>query len=117
MRTVRVERGVALAKAPTGIRGFDQITGGGLPKGRPTLVCGGPGSGKTMFGMEFLIRGATELGEPGVFVSFEETAVDLAKNVASLGFDIGTLIDEKKSASDHRHVERTERDENREYDL
>ena len=108
MTTVQVERGAALAKAATGIRGFDQITGGGLPRGRPTLICGGPGSGKTMFGMEFLIRGATERGEPGVFVSFEETPLDLAKNVASLGFDVGALIDEKKIAIDHVRVERSE---------
>ncbi len=117
MTTGQVERGAALAKAATGIRGFDQITGGGLPQGRPTLICGGPGSGKTMFGMEFLIRGATELGEPGVFVSFEETPLDLAKNVASLGFDVGALIDEKKIAIDHVRVERSEIEETGEYDL
>jgi circadian clock protein KaiC len=117
MTTGHVERGAALEKAATGIRGFDQITGGGLPRGRTTLVCGGPGSGKTMFGMEFLIRGATELGEPGVFVSFEETALDLAKNVASLGFDVGALIEEKKLAIDHVHVERSEIEEVGEYDL
>ncbi len=117
MATGQVERGAALEKAATGIRGFDQITGGGLPRGRPSLVCGGPGSGKTMFGMEFLIRGATELGEPGVFVSFEETALDLAKNVASLGFDVGALIDEKKLAIDHVRVERSEIEETGEYDL
>ena len=117
MTTVQVERGAALAKAATGIRGFDQITGGGLPRGRPTLICGGPGSGKTMFGMEFLIRGATERGEPGVFVSFEETPLDLAKNVASLGFDVGALIDEKKIAIDHVRVERSEIEETGEYDL
>src|SRR5215213_601577 len=80
-----------LAKAATGIAGFDAITGGGLPKGRPTLVCGGPGCGKTLFGIEFLVQGAAR-GEPGVFVSFEETEADLAQNVASLGYDLEDLI-------------------------
>jgi len=112
-----VARGVTLAKVPTGIRGFDEITGGGLPRGRPTLVCGGPGCGKTLFGMELLVRGATDFGEPGVFVSFEETAIDLAKNVASLGFDLGALEEEKKIAVDHVKVERSEIEETGEYDL
>jgi KaiC/GvpD/RAD55 family RecA-like ATPase len=112
-----VARGERLAKAPTGIRGFDEITGGGLPQGRPTLVCGGPGCGKTLFGMEFLIHGAVDHGEPGVFVSFEETAVDLAKNVASLGHDLGALIEERKIAVDHVKVERSEIEETGEYDL
>lgn len=112
-----VARSVKLAKVPTGIRGFDEITGGGLPRGRPTLVCGGPGCGKTLFGMEFLVRGATDFGEPGVFVSFEETAIDLAKNVASLGFDLGALEEEKKIAVDHVKVERSEIEETGEYDL
>src|SRR5712675_2134650 len=75
-----------LPTAPTGIAGLDEITGGGLPKHRPTLVCGGPGCGKTMLATEFLVRGAMQFKEPGVFVSFEETANDLAQNVASLGF-------------------------------
>lgn len=112
-----VPPGVKLEKAPTGIRGFDEITGGGLPRGRPTLVCGGPGCGKTMFGMEFLIRGATELDEPGVLVSFEESAVDLAKNVASLGFDLGALVEQGKIAVDHVRVERSEIEETGEFDL
>src|SRR5215210_9444758 len=77
-----------LPKARTGIAGLDEITGGGLPRGRPTLICGGPGCGKTMLAIEFLVRGATEFQEPGVFMSFEETADDLAQNVASLGFDL-----------------------------
>jgi circadian clock protein KaiC len=115
--TGSVRRGEKLLKASTGIQGFDEITGGGLPRGRPTLICGGPGCGKTMFGMEFLIHGALEHDEPGVFVSFEESAVDLAKNVASLGFDLGALIEEKKIAVDHVRVERNEIEETGEYDL
>ena len=77
-----------LPKSPTSIQGLDEITGGGLPKGRPTLVCGGAGCGKTLFAMEFLVRGATLYNEPGVFISFEETEKELAANVASLGFDL-----------------------------
>ena len=77
-----------LKKCPTGILGLDEITGGGLPKGRTTIVCGGPGCGKTMLGVEFLVRGAMELNEPGVLMAFEETPRDIATNVASLGFDI-----------------------------
>jgi circadian clock protein KaiC len=83
--------GSALAKAPTGIRGFDELTGGGLPHGRATLVTGGPGSGKTLFGLEFLVRGAQEFDEPGVLLAFEESAADLTVNVASLGFDLAGL--------------------------
>src|SRR4051794_6613178 len=83
--------GSALAKAPTGIRGFDELTGGGLPHGRATLVTGGPGSGKTLFGLEFLVRGAQEFDEPGVLLAFEESAADLTVNVASLGFDVAGL--------------------------
>ena len=77
-----------LAKSQTGIQGFDEITAGGLPKGRPTLICGGAGCGKTLFGIEFLVRGATQFNEPGVFMSFEETNEELIINVASLGFDL-----------------------------
>src|SRR5512140_3450179 len=97
--TARTER-KALPKAPSGIQGVDEITGGGLPRGRPTLVCGGPGCGKTLFAMEFLVRGAVEYGEPGVFMAFEETADELAANVASLGFDLPRLEREKKLAVD-----------------
>lgn len=82
-----------LPKCSTGIAGLDEITGGGLPKGRPTLVCGGPGCGKTVLAMEFLVRGALEHGEPGLFVSFEESPEDLCSNFASLGFDLKTLIE------------------------
>ena len=86
----------ALQKSPTGIQGLDEITGGGLPSGRPTLISGGAGSGKTMFGLEFLVRGATQYNEPGVFMSFEETIPDLTTNAASLGFDLGRLVADKK---------------------
>ena len=85
-----------LPKAPTGIEGLDEITEGGVPKGRPTLVCGSAGCGKTLFGIEFLVRGALEFDEPGVLMTFEETGDDIKKNVASLGFDIDQLIAEKK---------------------
>ena len=81
-----------IAKCPTGIRGLDEITDGGLPRGRPTLVCGGAGCGKTLLAMEFLVRGAREFDEPGVFMAFEETAEELAENVASLGFDLDGLV-------------------------
>ena len=106
-----------LPKSPTGIQGFDEITSGGLPKGRPTLVCGGAGCGKTLFGMEFLVRGATQYNEPGVFMSFEETAEELTINVASLGFDLEDLIINKKIVLDHVHIERSEIEETGEYDL
>jgi circadian clock protein KaiC len=78
----------ALPKAPTGIQGLDEVTGGGFPQGRPTLVCGSAGAGKTLLALEFLVRGATQYNEPGVFMAFEETAEDLTKNVRSLGFDL-----------------------------
>ncbi len=96
-----------LPKCPTGIHGLDEITLGGLPRGRPTLVCGGPGCGKTLLGMEFLVRGATEFNEPGVCVSFEETAEELSRNVASLGFDVDRLIARKKLAIDYVFIERS----------
>ena len=97
-----------LPKASTGIQGLDEITGGGLPTGRPTLVSGGAGSGKTLFGLEFLVRGATQYDEPGVFMSFEETIPDLTKNAASLGFDLDRLVAEKKLFMDHVHISRSE---------
>src|SRR3954469_23451001 len=106
-----------LAKAPTGIRGLDEITGGGLPRGRPTLICGGAGCGKTLFGMEFLVKGAAEFGEPGVFLAFEESGEELAQNVRSLGFDLDRLVAEGKLVVDHVHVDRAEIEENGEYDL
>jgi circadian clock protein KaiC len=106
-----------LPKVFTGIQGLDEITGGGLPSGRPTLVSGGAGSGKTMFGLEFLVRGATQYGEPGVFMSFEETIPDLTKNAASLGFDLGRLVAERKLFLDHVAISRHDIEETGEYDL
>jgi circadian clock protein KaiC len=104
-------------KTASGIRGLDEITFGGLPKGRPTLIAGGPGSGKTLMSMEFLVRGATDFNEPGLFMAFEETAEELAQNVASLGFDLKELIAEKKLLVDYVRVERSEIEETGEYDL
>src|ERR1051325_9544370 len=106
-----------LPKCPTGIAGLDEITRGGLPQGRPTLVCGSAGCGKTLLGMEFLVRGATVFGEPGVCVSFEETADELTSNVASLGFDVAALVAQKMLAIDHIYLERSLIEEAGEYDL
>ena len=106
-----------LPKAFTGIQGLDEITGGGLPRGRPTLISGGAGSGKTLFGLEFLVRGATQYDEPGVFISFEESTRDLSKNAASLGFDLDRLVADKKLFVDYVHIERSEIAETGEYDL
>ena len=106
-----------LQKVPTGISGLDDITGGGLPAGRPTLVCGSAGAGKTMFAAEFIVRGATQFGEPGVFMMFEESAEELTENVRSLGFDLDKLVEQKKIALDHVHIERSEIEETGEYDL
>src|ERR1700722_16399577 len=94
-----------LKKAPTGIGGFDEITGGGLPAGRPTLVCGGAGCGKSLFATEFLIRGAPQFPEPGILMTFEETIDDIKKNVASLGFNIADLVARKKIFIDYVRVE------------
>lgn len=110
-------RGAALDKAPTGIDGFDEITAGGLPKGRPTLVCGAAGCGKTLFSIEFLVRGAVQFDEPGVFVAFEETAKDLTANVASLGFDLAELQTKNLLRIDHVHIDRAEIEEAGDYDL
>ena len=110
-------RSPVLRKAPTGITGLDEITGGGLPKGRPALVCGGPGSGKTMLAMEFLVRGATQFDEPGVFMAFEEHAEDLAENFASLGYDLNALVKQKRLVVDFVRVEPGELEESGEYDL
>jgi circadian clock protein KaiC len=106
-----------LPKSPTGIPGMDEITGGGLPKGRPTLVAGGAGCGKTLFAMEFLVNGATQYNEPSVFVAFEESAEELAQNVASLGFDLKQLIKQKKLIIDYVRIERSEIEETGEYNL
>jgi circadian clock protein KaiC len=115
--TLRLKSLTLLKKVPTGINGFDEIAGGGLPAGRPTLVCGSAGCGKSLFGLEFLMRGALQYGEPGVLMSFEESAEDIAKNVASLGFDINALAAEKKLVVDFVRIERGEIEEHGEYDL
>jgi circadian clock protein KaiC len=106
-----------LSKTPTGIRGLDEITGGGLPRGRPTLVCGGPGSGKTMLAITFLVNGALQFGESGVLITFEENADEVAADVASLGFNLPDLIKAQKLAVDYVRVERSEIEETGEYDL
>jgi circadian clock protein KaiC len=111
------DRGVSLPKTPTGIQGLDEITFGGLPKGRPTLICGSAGCGKTLFSIEFLVHGATRFNEPGVFIAFEETEEDLRKNVASLGYDLKDLADRKKLVIDYVYIERSEIEETGEYDL
>jgi circadian clock protein KaiC len=107
----------SLPKSLTGIQGLDEITGGGFPRGRPTLVCGSAGAGKTLLAMEFLVRGAVDYGEPGVFMAFEETAPELTQNVRSLGFDLDDLVKEKKMAIDFVRIERSEIDETGDYDL
>jgi circadian clock protein KaiC len=107
----------SLPKTPTGISGLDEITLGGLPTGRPTIITGAAGSGKTLFGIEFLVRGAVEYGEPGVLIAFEETAKELSANVRSLGFDLDQLMAEGKLVVDHVHIERSEFAETGEYDL
>jgi circadian clock protein KaiC len=106
-----------LQKTPTGINGLDEITGGGLPAGRPSLVCGAAGSGKTLFAMEFLVRGATEFAEPGVFMAFEEKTEELITNSASLGFDLVKLQKQKLIRIDHVYIQRNEIEETGEYDL
>ena len=116
-RRNRVKPLEGLKKEPTGIPGFDEITRGGLPAGRPTLICGSAGAGKTLFAMEFLVRGATLYDEPGVFMSFEETDDELATNVASLGFDLKQLIDDQRLVLDYVFIERSEIEETGEYDL
>ena len=107
----------SLKKVPTGIGGFDEITGGGVPAGRPTLVCGSAGCGKSLLATEFLVRGVTQYGESGVLMTFEETATDIEKNVASLGFKVAELVARKKLIIDHVHIDRSEIEENGEYDL
>ncbi|HXS36058.1 MAG TPA: circadian clock protein KaiC [Flavipsychrobacter sp.] len=106
-----------LLKSPTGITGLDEITNGGLPKGRPTLICGSAGAGKTLFSVEFIVRGALQFNEPGVILTFEENAEDLEKNVASLGFDLKKLQKDKLVNIDYVRIERSEIEETGEYDL
>jgi circadian clock protein KaiC len=110
-------RVVGLAKSPTGVVGLDEITTGGLPKGRPTIICGTAGCGKTLLAMQFLLHGVLEHNEPGVFIAFEENADDLAKNVASLGYDLTDLCARKKLVIDYVRIERSEIEEAGEYDL
>src|SRR5690242_17728153 len=117
-RTPRAARPApALSKAPTGTVRFDEPTGGGLSRRPPTLVCGAAGCGKTMLAAEFILRGALQYGEPGVFMMFEETAQELTQNMRPLGFDLDKLQRQKKIAIDHVHVERSEIEETGEYDL
>ena len=106
-----------LIKTPTGISGLDEITNGGFPKGRPVLICGSAGCGKTLFATQFLVKGITEYGEPSVFMSFEESPGDLAKNFKSLGFDFEKLQEQKKLHVDHVRIERSQIEETGEYDL
>jgi circadian clock protein KaiC len=116
-RMARDQEAPQLPKAPTGIGGLDDLTLGGLPAGRPTLLCGAAGCGKTLFAMTFLVNGATRFGESGVFMSFEEREADLAANVASLGYDVEGLIASKGLVVDHVRIERAEIEESGEYDL
>jgi circadian clock protein KaiC len=115
--TVEASAGTTLVKSPTGIEGLDEVTGGGLPAGRPTLICGSAGCGKTLFGIEFLVHGAVRFGEPGVFFAFEETPEELAQNVRSLGFDLDDLVRRNLLSVDYVHIERSEIEETGEYDL
>jgi len=117
MPATRVKPTKSIEKSPTGVAGLDEITNGGLPHGRPTLVCGGPGCGKTVLGMEFLVRGATQYDEPGVFMAFEETTRELNENFASMNFAISSLCAQKKLYVEHVRVERNEIEETGEYDL
>jgi circadian clock protein KaiC len=117
MKTKTSAASKTLRKSRTGVRGLDEITGGGFPTGRPTLICGAAGCGKTLLAMEFLVRGATECDEPGVFMAFEESDEELATNVASLGFDLKSLVARKKLMLDYVYVDRSEFDERGEYNL
>lgn len=124
MRTTKTKRVSAipraqpvLEKVPSGIRGLDEITGGGLPKGRTALICGGPGAGKTLLGLEFLVRGATQFNEPGVCLAFEETAEELVTNMSSLGYDLSALVRDKKLVIDYVQLDRKFIEETGEYDL
>ena len=114
---VSMNGGLGIAKCPTGIRGLDEILSGGLPRGRPTLIAGSAGCGKTLLAMEFLIRGIQQFGETGVFMAFEENERELIHNVASLGFDLPTFIRRKQLALDYVHIERSEIEETGEYNL
>ena len=115
-QTKRKQNKAELRKTLSGIKGLDEVTLGGLPAGRPTLVCGSAGCGKTLLSMEVLIRGAVEYHEPGVFMSFEESVKDITENVASLGFDLNQLQQDKQVVLDYVHIDRSEIEENGEYD-
>lgn len=117
IETNKIQTASILQKSPTGISGLDEITKGGLPLGRPTLVCGSAGCGKTLLSAEYIVRGALEFNEPGVFMAFEEKANELAVNIASLGFNLEELIAKKMVKVDHVHIERSEIEETGEYDL
>jgi circadian clock protein KaiC len=116
---LRAKRQIALSlpKTPTGIEGLDEVTGGGLPTGRTTLVCGSAGCGKTLLAMEFLVHGALQHDEPGVCIQFEEDEEKLTANVRSLGFDLRDLIKRRKLFVDHVRIERNEIEETGEYNL
>lgn len=114
---MREKKVKGLKKSPTGIKGFDEITIGGVPSGRPTLVCGAAGCGKTLFAMEFIVKGAVEFNEPGLFVSFEEIPDELIQNVISLGFDVPDLIKSGLMSIDYIHIEKTEIEETGEFNL
>src|ERR1700676_538806 len=116
-RTTAAKAVERLEKAPTGIAGLDEVTLGGLPRGRATLICGSPGCGKTMLGVEFLVNGVRDYGEPGVFVAFEETKDELVVNAASLDFNLDKLVRQGKLAIDHVHIDPNEIAETGEYDL
>src|SRR5688572_3963857 len=117
MRNNKVDSKQPFQKIPTGIDGLDEIMEGGFPKGRPILVCGSAGCGKTLMGVQFLVRGIIDHNEPAVMMTFEETAEDIAENVKSLGFDVKKLIAEKKLKIDYVRIERSEIEETGEYDL
>ena len=114
---MREDKSDYFPKSRTGVDGLDEITGGGFPKGRPTLICGSAGCGKTLMGLQFLVKGITEYDEPGVFMSFEETAKDLTQNVRSLGYDLDKLVKTNKLKIDHIQIEKNEIEETGEYDL
>jgi circadian clock protein KaiC len=113
----KLRRPPSLKKAPTGIQGLDELTRGGLPQGRPTLLCGAAGCGKTLMAMEFLVRGALDFGEPGVFMAFEESGEELTTNFASLGHDLSALVANKKLSIEFVRVERSEMAQTGAYDL
>lgn len=117
MTKTTLKKKPALHKSPSGIEGLDENTGGGLPTGRPILVCGSAGCGKSLMGIQFLVKGITDYNEPGVLMSFEESAKDMAENVSSLGFDLEKLIEDKKLKIDYVRIDRSEIEETGEYDL